>query len=367
MKKFISTHFSEVDDPRSSRNQLHNFITLIGTTFCALLSGIDSFSGIQDFVESHFKELGKYFAFPNGVPSHDTYQRLWDNISPEQFYKSFQKFTESLKVMASDIVSIDGKTIRNSGKEKPFHIVSAWCKSNQLVLGQEKVDSKSNEVSAIPKLLELLDIKDCIVTIDAMGAQRNICKQIIEKQGDYFIALKGNQGNLHKDVIEYFEDPELLNTCLVNEDNDKGHGRIEQRIAYVTDQIDWLQDIHKWPGLKSIGMVRSKVIRKGKETNETRYYISSLAANARRTNEVARSHWEIENKLHWKLDVVFNEDKACFRNDNATQNMDILRKWALNILHKAKTKPDQSIKSVMRKNLMSVKHLVSSVKKIFHA
>lgn len=367
MKDLFHTYFSKVEDPRSIRNQRHNFITLIGTTFLSALSGIDSFSGIQDFVEAHFEELHQFFDFPNGVPSHDTYQRLWDSISPPQFLEAFHDFTDTLKNVVSELINIDGKTIRNSGQDKALHIVSAWCQANQLVLAQEKIDAKSNEITAIPRLLRLLDLKNHIVTIDAMGAQRDICKQVVEQEGDYVISLKGNQGTLHKDIVRYFEDPENVDAMGMNEENDKGHGRIEQRTAYVTDQVDWLQEMHKWPGLKSIGMVHSKVLKGDKETEEKRFYISSLAKDARKLNNIARAHWGIENQLHWRLDVVFNEDKSCIRNDNAAENMDIMRKWALNILHKAKSKPEQSIKSIMRKNAMSINHLIASVNEILHA
>ena len=365
MKDIFAYYFREIDDPRSARNQRHSLTTLIGTTLLAVLSGIDSFSGIQDFVDMHFDELTEYFDFPGGVPSHDTYQRLWDSLSPTQFVASFQEFTRSLEKITGEIISIDGKTIRNSGSDKPLHIVSAWCQANQLVLAQQKVDSKSNEITAIPKLLKLLDLDNRIVTLDAMGAQRDICQQILDQGGHYVISLKGNQGSLHSDVKLYLADKEHHE--LINESNDKGHGRIEQRVACVANNIDWLQEEHNWPGLKSIGQITSTVIKKNKETTETRYYISSLPLSAHKLNESARAHWGIENQLHWKLDVVFNEDKSCIRNDNAAENMDIMRKWALNILHKAKEKPDQTIKSVMRRNAMSVKHLVKSVKSVFHA
>lgn len=367
MKEILAQYFQEVDDPRSTRNQKHPFITIVGTTLLAGLAGIDSFSGIADFTEAHLENLKDYFDFPHGAPSHDTYRTVWDDISPQSFCESFQEFTQTLAQMKSEIINVDGKTIRNSGAEKALHIVSAWCEANQLVLAQEKVDSKSNEITAIPNLLKLLDLKGKIITIDAMGAQRLICQQIIDQGGDYQISLKGNQGTLFGDIKRYFADPTVEADLLCSEENDKGHGRIEQRTAYVTDQIGWLQDLHQWPGLKSIGMVASKVQKGEKETREERFYITSLPANARKMNEVARAHWGIENKLHWRLDVVFNEDKACIRNDNAAENMDIVRKWALNILHKAKTKPDQSIKSVMRKNAMSFKHLLASVNNIFHA
>ena len=248
-----------------------------------------------------------------------------------------------------------------------MHIVSAWCQANQLILAQEKVDDKSNEIKAIPKLLKLLDLDNRTVTIDAMGAQRDICEQIIEQKGNYVISLKGNQGTLHDDVVTYFKDEKVLERSLISEENDKGHGRIEQRIAYSFEEIDWLKKEHLWPGLKSIGMVATTIIKGNKTLEEKRFYISSLSADAKKLNQAARLHWGIENQLHWRLDVTFNEDGACIRNDNAAENIGILRKWALNILQKAKQKPEQSIRSIMRKNAMSFAHLIRIVNTIFHA
>jgi predicted transposase YbfD/YdcC len=365
MKETLGAYFEGLEDPRSLRNQRHPLITLIGTSFLAILSGIDSFSGMQDFVEMHMEALEDYFDFPHGVPSHDTYQRLWDALSPTQFKACFSDFIDSLEKVASDVISIDGKTIRNSGKDKALHIVSAWCHENKLVFAQEKVESKSNEIKAIPKVLELLDLENKVITIDAMGAQREICQKIVEGAGDYVIALKGNQGTLHEDVKLYLSDPK--NHEMTNENNDKGHGRLEQRVAVVAHEVTWLNESHQWPGLKAIGQITATVWKKGKQTTETRYYISSLALDAGRLNDIARKHWAIENQLHWSLDVLFNEDKACIRNDNAAENIDILRKWAMAVLVKTKTKPDQTIKSLMRRNVMSFKHLLASVKKIFHA
>lgn len=360
-------YFKDIQDPRSIRNQKHPVLMLIGTTLLASLAGIDSFSGFADFTEAHIDELSHYFDFPNGAPSHDTYQRLWEAVNPDEFYTAFLAFTESLSKVLGDLINIDGKTIRHSGREKALHIVSAWCHANQLVLAQEKVDSKSNEITAIPELLKILDLDNRIVTIDAMGAQREICEQIISQGGDYVISLKGNQGTLHKDVMDYFSNKKTLENSLISEENDKGHGRIEQRIAHSFDDIRWLQQEHEWPGLKSIGMVSTNVWKKDKHTEEVRFYISSLPANAKQLNHAARAHWSIENQLHWRLDVVFNEDGACIRNDNAAENLDILRKWALNALQKAERKPGQSMKSLMRKSAMSFQHLKRVVKQIFHA
>jgi predicted transposase YbfD/YdcC len=365
MQDFFTSIFSKIDDPRSWKNQKHNFISLVGSTFCAVLSGIDSFLGISDFVEAHFQELSEHFDLSGGVPSCDTYRRFWNEISPSQFQESFQEFVESLQNVCSEVVSIDGKTIRNSGKEKPLHIVSAWCQNNQTTFAQEKVREKSNEITAIPEVLKKLDLRDKIITIDAMGAQRSICQQILDGEGDYVISLKGNQGTLREDVKLFLEDEK--NHEFRNENNDKGHGRIERRIAAVSRNVVGLQEIHNWPGLKSVGKIVATVLKKGKETTETRYYISSLQLEAGQLNEIARKHWRIENQLHWRLDVVFNEDKACIRNDNAAENMDVMRKWGLAVLVKAKRKPDQSIKSLMRKNSMSFSYLIESVKKISRA
>lgn len=351
-------YFEKVEDPRSIRNQRHPFMTLTGTTLLGSLAGIDSSSGFADFTEAHFEKLQEYFDFPFGSPSHDTYQRFWDGINPSQFYESFQLFTKSLAKLTSTFINLDGKTICHSGSEKALHMVSAWCHANQLTLAQEKVDSKSNEITALPKLIKLLNLEGCIVTIDAMGAQREICAQILQQGGDYVISLKGNQGTLHEDVVTYFSDENFLNQSLSSEENDKGHGRLERPVAYSSSDIEWLQKAYHWPGLKSIGLVSSVVEKKGKKYEKQRFYISSLAANAKCLNQAARAHWAIENQPHWRLDVVFNEDGACIRNDNAAENIDILRKWALNGLQQCKQ---------MRKNSMSFKHLLDNVKKVFDA
>ena len=234
MYEKLEEYLDCVEDPRSLRNQRHPFMTLIGTSFLAALSGIDSFSGIQDFVEMHLESLSAYFDFPHGVPSHDTYQRLWDGVSPTQFKHSFSEFIAGLEKLSSDIISLDGKTIRNSGREKALHIVSAWCHRNHLVFGQEKVSSKSNEIKAIPKVLDLLDLENKVITIDAIGAQRSICQKIVDAGGDYVIALKGNQGQFYEDVKLYLQ--EARHHDMTHETHDKGHGRLECRRAAVSHQ-----------------------------------------------------------------------------------------------------------------------------------
>lgn len=354
--------FGNIEDKRSWRNQRHPFLSLLGIALLGALAGIDSFSGLGDFAEAHEENLRKLFDLPNGVPSHDTFQRLFDAINPDQFAKQFSLFTKALADAVAGIIAIDGKTIRNSGTNKALHIVSAWCEANELVLGQIKVEQKSNEIPAIPLLLELLDISGRIITIDAMGCQREIAAQIIKQDGDYVLGLKGNQSALYDDVATYFEG-EKEYPCW--KEYDKGHGRLEERVCYATDDIDWLIKEHNWPGLKSIAKVVSKRVVKEKESVETRYYISSLAADPEKICKAARSHWGVENKLHWRLDVVFNEDKCCIRDDNAAENMDIMRKWALNIISKYKGK--SSMKSVQRKVAMSFAFMKDLLLKTFHA
>lgn len=366
MKEELSKIFENVTDPRSNRNQKHPLVSIIGISLLGAIAGIDSFSGLGDFTEAHLESFKNYFDLPFGAPSHDTFRTLWSMINPEEFQKSFYEFTKCLVNLKSGVISLDGKTTRNSGKN-PFHAVSVWCSANELTLAQEKVGPKGGEIEAIKRLLSLLELNNRVVTIDAIGCQRAICEQIGEQGGDYLIGLKGNQKSLHDDIKQFFEKEHQRQTCLRWEEHNKGHGRIEHRIAEVTDQIEWLQHRHNWPNLKSIGMVTSRVTRGTQERQEHRYYITSLAADAETFCKTARTHWGIENKLHWRLDVVYNEDKACISDGNAVENMSIMRKWALNILQKAKSKPDQSIKSLQRKASMSFNCLLQTVNKIFHA
>lgn len=372
LQNFFKQCFSSLDDPRSKRNQRHNFEALIVTTILAILSGQDGFTEMRDFTEMHLEELSKIVDLRGGVPSDDTYRRLWNALDPEQFQKCFSEFVALLKKVDSNIISIDGKTIRNSAKSeknaRPLHIVSAWCQDNQLVFAQEKVHAKSNEITAIPELLKKIDINNKTITIDAMGAQREICKQIIEGGGSYAISLKGNQDSLHKDVQILLKNSS--NYTSTHTTIDKGHGRIEQREACVCTGIDELQKKHNWPGLRAIAIVKSTVEKKDRKTREwekteeSRFYLLSDECDAEQTNKIARKHWGIENQLHWRLDVSFNEDKCCIQNDNSAENMNILRKWALAITLKIRDKSQPTAKSVMRRNSMSFKHLTKSVEKI---
>ena len=351
----IETIFNKVDDPRSARNQKHPFHSLLGITLLGALAGIDNFSALAEYAQMHFHVLSTIFPLPHGVPSHDTFQRLLGAMNPEQFHTCFIEFTQTLQKEDASLVAIDGKTVRNSGKN-PLHLVNAWCEQNELVLGQMAVNQKSNEIKAIPKLLALLDLQDRVVTIDAMGCQQAIAKQIKEQGGDYVLSLKGNQKTFHETVKQIFS-PSAKAKAQQWEEWDKGHGRTEHRKCYTLPAPAWLIEDHPWLGLKSIAVVESKRIVGDKQEESVHYYISSLSPEAERICRTARKHWSIENKLHWRLDVVYNEDKAHISNEHSAENMSLVRKLAMNILNQQKGK--SSMKSLQRKSMMSCNYAMN--------
>jgi predicted transposase YbfD/YdcC len=293
------------------------------------------------------KWLKQFLELPNGIPSHDTFARVFARIDPQQFQNCFLSWIKSInKITEGEVIAIDGKTLRHSydkGKDKgAIHMVSAWATSNKLVLGQCKVEEKSNEITAIPELIKVLDIAGCLVTIDAMGCQKEIVKSIAEKSGEYIIALKKNQGNLYKNVEEIFKEAiskgfEGFKYSEFHTKEDK-HGREEIRHYLMLSDIEERIDTDKkWVNLQSVGMV--EYIRKvnGKTKVETGYYISSLTNNAKLLGESVRTHWGIENSLHWVLDVAFREDDCRIRKDNAPQNFAVIRHIAVNLLGKEKS------------------------------
>ena len=372
MKSKLTSTFANLTDPRSIRNQDHDFNAIMGISLLAGLAGIDSFLGIADYCEINLEQLGLHFDLSNGAISHDTFRKVFSSLNSEEFQLSFTEFTKNLASAVSGVIAIDGKTIRNSKKDSLLHVVSAWCEENQLVLAQTKVHEKSNEITAIPKLLELLNLGGAIVTIDAMGCQRNICEEIKDRGGDYVIGLKANQKTLHQDVKKLFSDQKILENSSSWEESGKVHGRLEKRTTFSTSDILALKEKHKWFGLESVNMVISERtftnhLKEKITSQERRFYISSLPENAQQICKIARQHWGIENKLHWRLDVIYNEDGACIRDETSAINMNTIRKWSLNILQKAKSKPEQSLKSLMRKNSMSLTHALKIVEKVFHA
>lgn len=329
MKKY----FESITDPRQPWKVEHNLLEILVMTICAVISGCEYWEDIVDFCKvkkGWFQErLG--LALVNGIASHDTFQRIFQLIKPEELEASFLSWVRSVaKLTKGEIVSIDGKTVCGSRdtKTKAIHMVSAWANANQMVLGQVKTEEKSNEITAIPTLLELLDIKGCIITIDAMGCQKDIAEKIVEAGADYVFGLKGNQTSLHDDVKLYFEN-EVVSEKIVT--HDKGHGRIETREYWLETEIDWLEQKPVWAGLNAIGAVKSRVWEKDALREEVRYFITSLT-NVNAFAEAARAHWGIENSLHYSLDVTFHEDACRTRKDYSGENCTVIRKIALNIL-----------------------------------
>ena len=337
----LTSFFSQIDDPRRDLSKLHslNDILLIG--ILAVISGADTWNSMEDYAVSKEEFLRKFLDLPNGIPSHDTFNRVFSSIDSEQFEEVFIQWVNSIANLSKgEIVAIDGKTLRGAkehGKKSTIHMVSAWASKNNMVLGQVKTDEKSNEITAIPKLLEILELEGCVVSIDAMGTQIEIAEKIIENKADYILAVKANQPNLLEDIEDEFRFSKQIETDI---DEDLGHGRIEKRICSVITDFQFIKSDTKWKNLKSIIKIESTREFKNshKETEHaTRYYISSLENNASWFQSAIRSHWAIENKLHWTLDVAFSEDASRKRKDNATQNYSILLKIALNLLKNEKT------------------------------
>ena len=349
----IAEHFAGLDDPRVDRTKLHPLVNILIIALCGVICGADSWVDIELFGKSKQRWFAKFLDLENGIPSHDTFGRVFARLDGEQFQRCFVNWVQAVcEVLEGQVVAVDGKTVRRShnrtiGKDA-IHMVSAWAVETQLVLAQTKVDAKSNEITAIPALLELLEISGCIVTIDAMGCQKEIAKQIVGQDADYVLALKANQGRLYRDAQTLFEDARAIDfaDCDYHKTIDKGHGRIEIRECWATAHPEYLEALYKpeqWAGLQTAVMVRAERRLGEKTETETRYYISSLPGNAEQLSASVRDHWHIENRLHWTLDVTFREDDSRIRTGNAAQNMTVLRHMALNLL-----KREQSTKISLR-------------------
>lgn len=359
--------FQQIEDPRIDRTKKHPLMSIIFIAICSAMAGIDEWVGMHDYCEANFDLFATAVPLPNGVPSHDTFGRVMSRLNPKTFHHCFVEFTNTLKKPCKEVIAIDGKTARGSGNpesgKSALHAVSAWATQNRLVLGQVAVDSKSNEITALPELLAMLDLEDQIVTMDAMGCQRKIAAQIIEQRGDYVLGLKGNQGSLHTDIKLLFEGWEETAWKGFNgtryEEYDKGHGRIECRKCWATSELKELSSIGKWAGLKSAILIQSERTIKGKTTIEQRYYISSLEANAEKLSQAIRAHWEVENKLHWVLDLTFNEDGSRIYKDNGPEIMTQARKLGLNLVNQARGK--LSVRRMQNKMKMSAEFLFNLV------
>ncbi len=337
-------HFGGLADPRRGNAKVHIFLEILIIAILAVICGADGWSDVELFGKNKRAWLETFLELPKGIPSHDTFGRVFAKIKPEEFQKRFMDWVRAVeKLTAGQVIAVDGKQLRRSHDRKAgkaaIYMVSAWATQNQLVLGQTKVADKSNEITAIPELLRLLDISGCIVTIDAIGTQTEITETIIEGGGDYLLAVKENQGHLLEDIQSLFEVDVAQGMKYAQyqyaKSVNKGHGRIETRECWVTDREEYLSLVRKrqhWKGLKSVVRIVSQ--RQIGETLEvqTRYFISSLPADAKTILKAKRSHWKIENQLHWVLDLAFREDESRVRRDHAAQNLAVLRHMALNLL-----------------------------------
>jgi len=342
--KSLLEHVSVIPDYRVIGRCDHLLVDIIVIAITSILCGADDWNSIEGFGKAKEEWFRKFLKLPFGIPSHDTFRRVFAKISPSAFQECFIGWVRDVTGTIEGVIAIDGKTVRrshdrSSGK-KAIHMVSAWAAENSLVLGQVKTDEKSNEITAIPELLRLLDISGCIVTIDAMGCQKAIAKQIIEQKGDYLLALKGNQSGLHEAVEAVFQEADRLGykeyPVDYYETSERSRNREEIRRHWTIECDGLFEQTKLWEGLKIIGMVESERTVNDQTTIEYRYYIGSIENSARLFGKSVRDHWGIENKLHWRLDMGFREDESRIRKEHSAENFAVMRHFAINLLKQDK-------------------------------
>ena len=363
-KLSILTHFKSLKDPRIKRCKKHLLLDIIVLTICAVVADAEGWEDIEAYGRAKLEFLKSFLALPNGIPSHDTIERVFQRLKPAEFERCFRSWTQALaEELGLKHIAIDGKTLRRSfdhaAGKSALHLVSAWSVENHLTLGQQAVDGKSNEITAIPQLLRLLELNGAVITIDAMGCQKEIADQIIEAGGEYILAVKENQPNLHQDILDHFihihENGDAK--CRHYRTTEKGHGRVERRDYYIAPVPDTLRNGEAWRGLKSVGQVIRQTERDGKMTGELCLYISSLETNAERFGKAVRGHWGIENSCHWVLDVTFDEDRSRIRKDAGPENFALLRRLAIALIKRLPAKT--SIRRHRKKAAWDDSHLLT--------
>ena len=341
----IKKHFAVLKDPRVRNRSRHLLVDIIVIALCGVIANCDTWAEIVDFARTHETWLKQFLKLPNGIPSQDTFERVFAKLDPATFSSCCVKWLQ----YASDLlgvghIALDGKTLRGSGSESfgPLHLVSAWATEAKLTLGEVAVDGKSNEITAIPKLLKLLDLKGALVTIDAIGCQKDIVKQIVDQRGNYLIAVKGNQEHLLEDIQATMTkalDGELAKgeTTTITSSEEK-HGRKETRTYTTSTNLESIRDRKLWSGLSTVCMCRRECTVNGKTTEEVRYFIASGRMGARKLAQATRAHWSIENNKHWQLDVSFREDESKLKERNRARNFASMRRMALDVLKRNPTK-----------------------------
>ncbi|MGE5756267.1 MAG: ISAs1 family transposase [Planctomycetaceae bacterium] len=338
----LAHHFADLTDPRVERTRLHELLDIVTIAVCAVVAGADSWEHIEQFAKAKHSWLKTFLALPNGIPSHDTFARVFARLDPDEFQHAFLGWVGALQEATERrVIAIDGKALRRSFDRargrSALHLVHAWATANHLLLGQVAVDEKSNEITAIPKLLKMLEVSGAIVTIDAMGCRKAIARTIREEGADYVLALKGNHEHLHDQVVAFWEEAyrrgfKGYEVMSYHRQWNESHGRFEARRCWATSDRSWLTGREEWEGLRSVVLVESERFVGESLAVEERYYLSSLPADAKLLNEAARSHWAVENSLHWVLDVTFDEDRSRIRKENAPENFGLLRRLALCLL-----------------------------------